>query len=120
MSRPKMTKEQKAEAALKRKAAQAPADPAPAKVEWSPTPDPAAPPAEWPAELEPPEALVSPPVKADLPSLADYIKARERDGVVLVRVTYPGAEPHVFPSKYSGVTVADGELSCLYADGSTD
>lgn len=119
MSRPKMTKEQKAEAALKRKAAQtqAPTDPAPVEVELSPAADPVAP----PAEVEPsPEVVAPPPVKADLPSLADYIKARERDGVVLVRVTYPGAEPQVFPSKFSGVTVADGELSCLYADGSTE
>lgn len=56
----------------------------------------------------------------DLPSLSEYIAANERDGAVLVRVNYPGAEPHVFPGIYSGVVVADGPLSCTYADGSTN
>lgn len=52
-------------------------------------------------------------------TLAQYIAARERDGIVLVRVTYPGAEPQVFPGTYSGIVVADGPRSCTYADGTT-
>jgi hypothetical protein len=84
MARPKMTDEQKAEAAAKRQAAQV--------VE----------------EAQP------------IPPLADYIQAHERDGIVLVRVSYPGAEPQVFQGKFSGVIVTDGPLSRQYADGSTE
>jgi hypothetical protein len=68
---------------------------------------------------EPSPVVVTAPAP-DLPTLADFIKSRERDGIVLVRVTYPGAECHVFPGKFSGVTVTAGPLSCLYADGSTE
>lgn len=70
------------------------------------------------APPEPPPVVATAPAP-DLPTLAEFIKANERDGIVLVRVTYPGAEPHVFPGRFSGVTVADGPLSCLWADGST-
>jgi hypothetical protein len=55
-----------------------------------------------------------------IPILADYIKARERDDIVLVRVTYPGAAPHIYQSKFSGIEVTDGPLSCTYSDGSTE
>lgn len=64
--------------------------------------------------------VASPEPAAELPRLADYIAHRERDGVVLVRVSYPGVEPHVFQGRFSGVVVADGPLSCTYADGSTE
>lgn len=55
-----------------------------------------------------------------LPSLAEYIKARECADVVLVRVNYPGAQPHVHQGRYSGIVVEDGELSCQWSDGRTE
>ena len=57
--------------------------------------------------------------EGDALTLAQYIAARERDGIVLVRAAYPGAVPHVFPGIYSGIVVADGPRSCTYADGTT-
>ena len=53
-------------------------------------------------------------------SLAEYIAEHERDDIVLVRVTYPGAEEHVFPGRFSGITVTDGAPSRLYADGTAE
>ena len=91
MSRPKMTDEQKAAAKAEREAQKA-------------------------AQAVEPAPTVEPD---SMPTLAGYIAQHERDGIVLVRVTYPGAEPHVFSGKYSGIVVADGPLSCTYADGST-
>jgi hypothetical protein len=92
MSRPKMTDEQKAAAKAAREAKAASI-----------------------AENFPQAERVQ-----DLPSLPDYIASRERDDVVLVRVTYPGAEPHVFQGRYSGVVVADGPLSAQWSDGTTE
>lgn len=116
MARPKMTPEQKAEAAAKRQAAQTLSVESTAE---STTPIEAAEP-----DGQEPEAIKQtvPQVAAkpqEIPKLADFIAANERDGIVLVRVTYPGAEPSVFNGKYSGIVVADGPLSCTYADGST-
>ena len=89
MARPKMIEAQKAEAAAKRLALQ-------------------------PIEQAAPVVDV-----ADMPSLAAYIAANERDGIVLTRVTYPQATPHVFPGVFSGIVVADGPLSCTWSDGAT-
>jgi hypothetical protein len=99
MSRPKMTDEQKAAAAAKRQAA---------LLEQAVT-----------VAREEPET-VEVATAPELPSLADYIAARERDSTVLVRVTYPGAQPHVFQGKFSGVVVADGPLSAQWSDGATE
>lgn len=87
-------------------------------------------PAVWAAQAPPfdPELIYTIPDQAateaaivdvaDMPTLADYIKARERDGIVLTRVTYPQATPHVYAGMYSGIVVADGPLSCTWSDGS--
>jgi hypothetical protein len=55
-----------------------------------------------------------------LPSLAEYIAARESADRVLVRVSYPSAQAHVFQGRYSGIVVDDGELSCQWSDGRTE
>lgn len=55
-----------------------------------------------------------------LPSLDEYIAARECADVVLVRVNYPGAQPHVYQGRYSGIVVEDGALSCQWSDGRTE
>ncbi|SOY79936.1 hypothetical protein CBM2599_A120501 [Cupriavidus taiwanensis] len=40
-------------------------------------------------------------------------------GVVVTRVTFPGAESRVFPGRYAGVQVQDGrEAEATYSDGS--
>lgn len=87
MGRPKMTDEQKAQAAELRaqKAAEA--------VEVAPEP------------------------AVEIPSLRDYIVANERDDIVLVRVTYPGASRHIYQGRFSGIEVTDGPLSCQWSDG---
>lgn len=92
MSRPKMTDEQKAAAKAERESKRA------ASVE----------------ENYPQANAI------DLPSLADYIAAREHPDVVLTRVSYPGATGHVFSGRYSGVLVVDGPLSCQWSDGRTE
>jgi hypothetical protein len=97
MARPKMTDEQKAQAAQQRITAQL---------------------AQLTQLTQPAEAVMVADV-ADMPTLAAYIAANERDGIVLTRVTYPLAPPHVFPGVYSGIVVADGPLSCTWSDGST-
>lgn len=59
----------------------------------------------------------------ELPTLQTYIAQREAqrldEGVVLVRVTYPGASQH-FDGTYSGITVTDGPLGCVWSDGRAD
>lgn len=59
-------------------------------------------------------------IERDPPPLADYIANHERDDIVLTRVSYPGATPHIHQSKFSGIEVVDGPLSCTYSDGSTE
>ncbi len=98
MARPKMTDEQKAQAARQRITAQL----------------------AQPVEAVTPQLDVAMVVDvADTPTLAAYIAANERDGIVLTRVTYPLAPPHIFPGVYGGIVVADGLLSCTWSDGST-
>ena len=98
MARPKMTDEQKAAAAQQRLAAQL---------------------AQPVTAVTPPPDVAAVADAAGMPSLAAYIAANERDGIVLTRVTYPQAVPHVFPGIYSGIVVADGPLSCTWSDGTT-
>lgn len=54
-------------------------------------------------------------------SLDDFIRRHEDaandKGVVVVRVSVPGAESRVFPGRYSGIVVADGDHEAIYSDG---
>ncbi|TEA78645.1 hypothetical protein [Allopusillimonas ginsengisoli] len=55
-------------------------------------------------------------------TLSDYITehedAAQAVGVVLNRVTYPGAAMELRQGRYGGIRVADGELGAVYSDGS--
>lgn len=94
MGRPKMTEEQKAAAAAKREAEKLAPE--------------ASKPSEIPQESKPDVAI---------PSLEEYIRANERDDIVIVRVWYPGENARIFQGRYSGIEIKDGELSCQWADG---
>lgn len=53
--------------------------------------------------------------------LNEYIKTKERDGVVLVEVSHPDAvEGGVFQGVYSGIRLKKGAPSAKYSDGTTE
>lgn len=53
--------------------------------------------------------------------LPEYIKTKERDGVVLVQVTHPDAvEGDTFQGGYSGIRLKKGAPSAMYSDGTTE
>lgn len=53
--------------------------------------------------------------------LHEYIKTKERDGVVLVEVSHPDAvEGDVFQGVYSGIRLKKGAPSAKYSDGTTE
>lgn len=53
-------------------------------------------------------------------SINDYIKAKERDGAVLVAVHHPAAsDGDVFQGKYSGVRLFKGPFKAQYSDGTS-
>ena len=58
---------------------------------------------------------------AEVIGLNEYIKTKERDGVVLVEVSHPDAvEGDVFQGVYSGIRLKKGAPSAKYSDGTTE
>lgn len=58
---------------------------------------------------------------AEVIGLNEYIKTKERDGVVLVEVSHPDAvDGDVFQGVYSGIRLKKGAPSAKYSDGTTE
>lgn len=52
--------------------------------------------------------------------IAAHEEAAQAKGVVVVKITYPGATSRIYPGKYSGIRIEDGKPSARYSDGSTN
>ena len=59
---------------------------------------------------------------APIEALEAFIDRHERQaqdaGVVVVQVAYPGAQSRVYPGRYAGINVVDGNPAATYSDGS--
>jgi hypothetical protein len=54
--------------------------------------------------------------------LEQYIKehedAAQKTGLVVTKIVHPQAENRVYPGRYAGIVLIEGELSATYCDGS--
>jgi|GEM_PF-2649611 len=81
-------------------------------------------PEQAPETVENPAVTIEPSATQTeaLPSLKEFVAQHEENaqeaGVVVTRITYPGAETHIRQGRYSGIHITDGSACAVYSDGS--